>query len=104
VHGKRIVVEGAKAMTTHTAPTLAEQVKSLNLPPMTQDELAVYCGLTPLQWSNLKVPIDADTVAFCHEARALEILLPRWQAGIDPYPSDVNVNKARPKRRAGEQT
>lgn len=81
--------------------TLAEQIAALNLPPMTEEELAKYCGLTMPQWEKRKATIDRDDRAFCEQARAIEILCPLWQAGVEPYPTDVMVNKGRRKRVKG---
>lgn len=79
--------------------TLAEQVASLNLPEMTDDELAKYCGLTPAQWEKHKPHISSDDRAFYNQARAVEMLCPLWESGVEPYPSDLMVDQGR-KRKA----
>lgn len=79
--------------------TLSEQIAALHLPPMTEAELAHYCGLSMTQWEKRKDTIVSDDRAFCEQARALEILCPLWAAVVEPYPSDVMVNKARQRKK-----
>lgn len=80
--------------------TLAEQIAALKLPALSEDEFAKYVGLTPAQYAKYKLTMTDDDRAFCEQARAVEALCPLWQAGIEPYPSDVSVNRgSRPKAR-----
>jgi hypothetical protein len=80
-------------------PTLAEQVSSLNLPPMNEEELAKYCGLSMAQWEKYKPQVSADDLEMYEQMRAVELLCPLWQSGIEPYPSDVSVNRGRPRKK-----
>ncbi len=79
--------------------TLAEQIASLNLPPMTDEELAKFCGLTSAQWEKYKLTVTPDDVDFCHQARAVEILSGHWASGIEPWPTDVSVNRGRARKK-----
>lgn len=78
-------------------PTLAEQIAALNLPEMTEAEVAAYCGLSEAQYAKYKQTVTRDDAAFCQQARAIEMLAPMWAAGVEPFPSDVSVNRGRGK-------
>lgn len=78
--------------------TLAKQIAALTLPEMTVDERAKYLGLTPAQYEKHKANMTPDDLAFVEQARAIEALCPLWQSGVEPYPSDVSVNRGRRPR------
>lgn len=75
--------------------TLAEQIAALKLPDMTLDERAKYLGLSMAQYEKYKTTVTADDLAFIEQARAIEALAPLWESGVEPYPSDVSVNRGR---------
>lgn len=75
--------------------TLAQQIAALKLSPMTDEELAKFMGLTPAQLERQKPTISAEELADYEHMRAVEILIPLWQSGAEPYPTDVSVNRGR---------
>ena len=80
--------------------TLAEQVSALNLPPMTDGELSTYLGLDGTkEGPRILAGVTPEERATYDNMRAVETLIPRWQSGIDPYPSDVSVNRERGRKR-----
>lgn len=79
--------------------TLAEQIKALNLPSMTEDDLAHFAGLTVSQWKKYKPDFTPEERETCEQMRGVEMLCPLWQSGVEPYPSDVSVNRALSRRK-----
>lgn len=78
--------------------TLAEQVAALGLPPMTDEEMGKYLGLPPPIAAKHVATLTSEDRAIYNQMHAVEVLIPRWQSGIDPYPSDVSVNRGRGKK------
>lgn len=84
-------------------PTLAEQIAALKVEPMTDEELAKFLGLTPAQ-APLHLPkVTPEDRAVYEQMRAVELLCPLWQSGVEPYPSDVSVNRGRERRPKGRK-
>ncbi len=78
--------------------TLAEQIAALKVAPMTDEELGQFLGL-PKALAATHVPtITPERRAVYEKMRAVEILTPLWQTGVEPYPSDVSVNRGRRKK------
>jgi hypothetical protein len=78
--------------------TLAEQVGALKLPELSPEELAHYLGLSMAQYEKYRETVTPDDLAFIQQARAVEHLAPLWESGVEPYPSDVSVNRARKQK------
>lgn len=78
--------------------TLAEQIANVKLPPMTDEEICVMAGLPKAHWGKYIATITSDERTFYEQTRAIEILLPLWIAGVEPYPSDVSVNRGPSKK------
>ena len=79
--------------------TLAEQTRALNLPPMTDEEMGDYLGLPRAVAAKHVAKLSPEERAVYDNMRAVETLIPRWQSGIDPYPSDVSVNRGNGRKK-----
>jgi len=77
--------------------TLEQQVAALVVAPMTDEELAEYLGLSPDQMSLYLPNVSTEERAMYDYMRKAEMLMPLWESGVEPYPSDAIVNR-RPRK------